>query len=224
MSDACELWLWRHPRPLAVTGRCIGRTDVSVDRRRAKRLAHRLRRHARREGLAREVWTSPLTRCAAVGRWLRRWGWRHHVDARLLEMDFGSWDGRPWSHIGVTEFAAWEADFAGHAPGGGESLAALRERVRAFIADRRPPDDARDVAGAESTAVARGPKAAARLLVAHAGWINALTFVSTELPEASHWPAPLRYGGVAHWSAARGLLRLGTMLHRSGRSAVPVST
>jgi len=131
-------------------------------------------------------------------------------------MDFGSWDGEPWSHIGAAEFAAWEADFAGHAPGGGESLAALRERVRAFIAH--------DAAGAESTAVARGPKAAARLLVAHAGWINALTFVNTELPEASHWPAPLCYGGAAHWSAARGLLRIGTMLHRSGRSAVPVST
>lgn len=215
MSDAGELWLWRHPCPFDVAGRCIGRTDVSVDRRRAKRLAHRLRRHARREGLAREVWTSPLTRCAAVGRWLRRWGWRHHVDVRLLEMDFGSWDGEPWLRIGAAEFAAWEADFAGHAPGGGESLAALRERVRAFIA--------RDVAGADSTAVARGPKAAARLLVAHAGWINALAFVSTELPEASRWPAPLCYGGLAHWSAARGLLRIGTMLHRSGRSAVPVS-
>jgi alpha-ribazole phosphatase len=203
LSDAAELWLWRHPRPFDVAGRCIGRTEVSVDRRRAKRLAHRLRRHARREGLAREVWTSPLTRCAAVGRWLRRWGWRHHVDVRLLEMDFGSWDGQTWSNIGAAEFAAWEADFAGHPPGGGESLAALRERVRAFIAS--------------------GPTVPPRLLVAHAGWINALTFVSTELPAASHWPAPLRYGGAAHWSAARGLLRLGTMLHRSGRSAVPVS-
>ncbi len=218
MSEAGELWLWRHPRPFGVAGRCIGRTDVSVDRRRAKRLAHRLRRHARREGLAREVWTSPLMRCAAVGRWLRRWGWRHHVDVRLLEMDFGSWDGEPWSHIGAAEFAAWEADFAGHAPGGGESLAALRERVRAFIAS--------DAAGAQSsavTAVAIGSNLPARLLVAHAGWINALAFVSTHLPKASHWPAPLRYGGVAHWSAARGLSRLGTMLHRSGRSAVPVS-
>jgi alpha-ribazole phosphatase len=204
LSDVGELWLWRHPRPFDVAGRCIGRTDVSVDRRRAKRLAHRLRRHARRDRLAREVWTSPLMRCAAVGRWLRRWGWRHHVDVRLLEMDFGSWDGQPWSRIGAAEFAEWERDFAGHAPGGGESLAMLRERVRAFIADA-------------------GPNGPARLLVAHAGWINALAFVTADLPAASHWPAPLRYGSAAHWSATHGLLRLGTMLHRSGRSAVPVS-
>ena len=61
---------WRHPRPDGVAGRCIGHTDVPVDRRRAKRLAHRIRCAARREGWPKGVWTSPLRRCADVGRWL----------------------------------------------------------------------------------------------------------------------------------------------------------
>ncbi|WP_439112103.1 histidine phosphatase family protein, partial [Klebsiella variicola] len=72
-------------------------TDLPVDRRKAKRLAHRIRAHARRHGLARVVVTSPRARAADVGRWLRRWGFRWQMDSGLAEMDFGAWDGRHWS-------------------------------------------------------------------------------------------------------------------------------
>ena len=34
-----NVWLWRHPRPTGHEGRCIGRTDVPVDPRKARRLA-----------------------------------------------------------------------------------------------------------------------------------------------------------------------------------------
>jgi alpha-ribazole phosphatase len=168
------LWLWRHPRCPQAAGRCIGRTDLLVDPRRAKRLAHRVRALARREGLPREVWTSPLQRCRAVGRWLRRWGWRHRVDARLLELDFGSWEGRPWHDIPRAEVAAWEADFLGHAPGGGEPLRALRARVQAFVDE---------------------PAARDLLVVAHAGWMQALHGLRAgQVPEAATWPAPPPHG------------------------------
>ena len=40
---------WRHPRPRGVAGRCIGRTDVAVDPRKARRLARRIHREALRE-------------------------------------------------------------------------------------------------------------------------------------------------------------------------------
>ena len=175
---AAELWLWRHPRPQAAAGRCIGRTDLAVDPRRAKRLAHRIRQAARRHGLPRVVWTSPLRRCADVGRWLARWGWRHHHDVRLLELDFGRWDGQAWSSIAHAEVAAWEADFAGHAPGGGESLAQLAARCQAFCAAQ--PD---------------GPL----LVVAHAGWINACTLAVVaggQALQASTWPAAAPYASL----------------------------
>lgn len=171
---APELWIWRHPRAEGAAGRCIGRTDLALDRRRAKRLAHRIRRSARRAGLPREICTSPLRRCRDVGRWLRRWGWRHRIDARLAEMDFGAWDGRPWSALGAEVFAAWEADFLHHRVGGGESLAQLLERVRGFAA-------------AQTGGVC--------LAVGHGGWINALRWLGAEAaaagaaPEAARWPA-----------------------------------
>lgn len=174
----CQLHAWRHPRAIGSEGRCIGRTDLPVDPRRAKRLAHRIRALARRQGLPRIVLTSPLVRSRAVGRWLARWGWQHRVDPALAEMDFGTWDGRPWREIAWAEVAAWEADFAGHAPGGGESLHQLRQRV----------------AGVLMRLAAAGRPV---LAVGHAGWMNALALHGRPgSPTAADWPAPPRHGAI----------------------------
>ena len=104
MSGDVELLVWRHPRPIDAAGRCIGRTDLRVDPRRARRLADRIAATARREHLPREIWTSPLARCADVGHWLaRRHRFVHRIDPRLAELDFGAWDGLPWSAISPAE-------------------------------------------------------------------------------------------------------------------------
>lgn len=167
------LTIWRHPKPQGAAGRCIGcRTDVRVDPRKAKRLAHRIRAHARRHGLAREVTTSPLARAADVGRWLRRWGFRWRVDAALAELDFGAWDGRHWADIPPAEFDRWMANFGAFDFDGGESLQALLDRVAACE-----------------------PRCA--LAVGHGGWINArlwLLMHAGELPTPATWPAPPAYG------------------------------
>lgn len=171
-----DLLIWRHPLPLGARGRCIGRTDLPVDPRRSKRLAHRIRRAARRSGRPRVVWTSPLRRCADVGRWLARWGWRHVRDPRLLELDFGRWDGQPWQAIPVAEIDAWCDDFARHPPGQGEPLAALWARCA-------------DVLGELS---GQGIH-----VVGHGGWMQAARAMAQGLPlpeVAGQWgPAP-RYG------------------------------
>jgi alpha-ribazole phosphatase len=168
------LWVWRHPRAIGAAGRCIGRTDLGVDRRKAKRLAARIRQAARRHGLPREIWTSPLRRAAAVGRVLRGWGWAHHVDTRLAELDFGRWDGRAWHEIAPADVARWEADFVHHAPGGGESQAALRSRIEDFLAEIS----------------ARGSAPRPVLVVSHAGWIGAL-LAGAACHDAARWPAPV---------------------------------
>ena len=182
------LWCWRHPRCAAAAGRCIGRTDLTVDPRRARRLAHRIRATARHEGLTREAWVSPLRRCRAVGDWLRRWGWRVHVDPRLVEMDFGRWDGRHWHDIPFAEVATWERDLLDHAPGGGESLAQLQRRV----------------AGFRDEAMAAG---APRVLVTPGGWLQALRRVGGDGDDAigkgpidaATWPTPPPCGSLTRW-------------------------
>lgn len=179
------LWCWRHPPAQGAAGRCIGRCDIPLDPRKARRLAHRVRALARRQGLPRVVWVSPLARCRDVGRQLARWGWQVHVDPRLAELDFGDWDGRAWTGIAWGEVETWQADLLQHAPGGGESLAQLALRVQAFVAD----------------ATAAG---APRLLVGHGGWLNALLHLPRLLPPAqtlaaSDWPAAPRHGTAVRW-------------------------
>jgi alpha-ribazole phosphatase len=168
------LWVWRHPRALGAAGRCIGRTDLAVDPRRAKRLAHRIRTTARRQDLPRIVITSPLQRCRNVGRWLRRWGWQHRVEPALAEMDFGAWDGSRWADIPLAEVDAWCQDFLHRAPGGGETVHAFFTRVQSWT-----------------------PPAPGTCIVGHAGWMLARHWLASGEPwptQAAQWPAPPSHG------------------------------
>jgi alpha-ribazole phosphatase len=164
--------VWRHPKPVGAKGLCVGAgCDLSVPARRSKRLARRIQAHARRHRLPHEVWTSPLRRCADVGRWLRQWGWHHHVDAALSELDFGRWDGRPWADIPKAEIDAWVQDFATARPGGGESLEDLLKRV---------------------ATCSPGP-----MVVSHGGWMLARRWADEhpgQTPTADQWPTPPAYG------------------------------
>lgn len=175
---AAALTVWRHPKPLGAQGRCIGRTDLRVDPRKAKRLAHRIRRCVRRQCWPRKVITSTAIRSVAVGRWLARWGFEHRIDARLCELDFGRWEGKRWSDIDAVEVSAWTDDFADHAPGSGESVRQLMARCRAFL---------------------DGCSDAPLCVVGHAGWINAARWVcagDTAPRSAAEWPAAVCYGSA----------------------------
>ncbi len=176
------IWAWRHPKPNGVAGRCIGQCDVSVDRRKAKRLAHRIRQAARLHGWPRIVHTSSLQRCLRVGQQLRRWGWRHVIDDRLLEASFGAWDGRAWSDIARDEVDAWVADFVDYRPGGGESLGEVLARAATWTPLATLEPDASQV-----TAIA----------VAHGGWMLARRWMMehAQAPAGAHeWPAAPTYG------------------------------
>ncbi len=169
--------LWRHPRPKAAVGRCIGRTDLQVDPRKSKRLAHRIRQHARRHGLSREVHTSTLRRSADVGRWLARWGWVHHIDVALSEIDFGAWDGKHWATIGEPAVSAWCEDLAGYRDHGGESVSALFDRCAKWFG--------------------RVHGTSALCVVGHAGWGNAARLLCQGIGPprlASDWPKAPSYG------------------------------
>ncbi|HET9644176.1 MAG TPA: histidine phosphatase family protein [Burkholderiaceae bacterium] len=172
------VYMWRHPRPRNVEGRCIGRTDVEVDPRKTKRLAHRIRAFARRHRLPRIVVTSPLRRCADAGLLLATWGWQHKVDPRLLEVDFGTWEGRPWDEIPRGHIDGWCADFVHFRPGGGESLSQLLLRVQAWNSGE------------------------ARVAIGHAGWLCAVEWLAGAKGtnqrglDPALWPRPPAYGAM----------------------------
>jgi alpha-ribazole phosphatase len=120
------LHLIRHPRPLVAPGICYGRLDLPADDPPA--VAAALRGELP-PGLP--VWSSPLQRCRVLAGLLHA---APAIDARLMEMDFGDWEGRPWDSIPRAELDAWAADIADYAPPGGESPRQLQQRVLAFVA------------------------------------------------------------------------------------------
>ncbi|HET8870106.1 MAG TPA: histidine phosphatase family protein [Aquabacterium sp.] len=174
--------IWRHPRPIGIEGRCVGQSDVYVDRRKVKRLAHRIRAQARRQGWPRVIHTSSLRRSRDVGRCLSRWGWDHVVDPLLNEASFGSWDGLRWDQIDPSLIDGWVDDFAAFRPGGGESLVDVLARANAW----QP----------QSNGVAN-----VILVVGHGGWMLARRWGQQHAGPpavASEWPVPPSYGEM--WS------------------------
>lgn len=60
-----------------------------------------------------------------------------NADARLMEMNFGRWEGKAWDEIGPVALAAWTDHFATYALGGGETLQIFMARVASALNDVR---------------------------------------------------------------------------------------
>lgn len=126
------LHLIRHPKPLVDSGICYGRLDLAAEN--AAAVAERLRAELP-PGVP--LWSSPLRRCRELAELLHA---APIIDERLVEMDFGLWEGRPWDSIPRGELDAWAADVAAYAPPGGESPLALQQRALAFVAGLAVPE------------------------------------------------------------------------------------
>jgi broad specificity phosphatase PhoE len=115
-------------------GKFQGRADVELSARGLEQVARLATRLATADIAA--VYSSPLARArqtamaiAAVA------GCEVEADDRLIELDYGDWDGRPLGDIDAREWAAWRADPT-FTPPGGESLIAVTARVASFCRDR----------------------------------------------------------------------------------------
>lgn len=125
-----ELNLIRHPRPATEPDVCIGQLDVECA---AGWEAH-AERLVRVMPPPQRVYTSPSRRCRVLAERLAS-GHRlkAQADARLLELNFGDWEGRRWSDIGHGAAAAG-SDSLSLAPPGGETWGELLARVEDFLA------------------------------------------------------------------------------------------
>ena len=117
----------RHGRTEANAQRLLlGRADVALDaagRAQAAALAAAI-------GPVDRVVSSPLRRCretaAALGR-------PTELDDRWLELDYGEYDLTPLADVPAIVWDTWRRDLH-FAPPGGESMAAMAQRVRAALA------------------------------------------------------------------------------------------
>lgn len=123
-----KLWLVRHAQPLIVSGVCYGATDVAAEPQATLQAAQALAQ-ALPNGVA--VVSSTLQRCERLAHCLRglRPDLAYETDARLVEMDFGCWEGQRWDAIPQANFDHWMAAFGAHRFGGRESVHEFMRRV-----------------------------------------------------------------------------------------------
>jgi alpha-ribazole phosphatase len=129
---ALPMIMLRHTRPDVPDGLCYGRMDIPV----AACFDASVVRILQDLPVVERIFTSPLRRCSvladAIG---TARGLRPVVDPRLREVDFGAWEGRFWSELPEPELSAWSADLLHARPHGGETIAELRARALAALAD-----------------------------------------------------------------------------------------
>jgi broad specificity phosphatase PhoE len=115
--------------------RLCGRTDVTLSeagRRQAKSLAERLKPIP-----FEALYSSPLKRALETARLISESvGLQPVPDERLVELDYGRWEGKTLAEIMESDpktFCAWDADPAQVAPPGGESGLEAQQRVVSFL-------------------------------------------------------------------------------------------
>lgn len=124
----------RHPKPEVAAGLCYGQLDLPLAEEfsspRSSALRATLSSLALRDS---RIYASPSQRCRLPAEALS-FG-PVCVDARLMEMHFGAWEGRAWESIDRAETDPWIAALASARVPNGESFQDLTERVAAFLRD-----------------------------------------------------------------------------------------
>ena len=183
------LWLVRHAQPCVAAGVCYGALDMAAEPQATQIAAAALAEHLPN---AIAVWVSPLQRCEQLAQCLRRLrpDLTFKSDARLMEMNFGEWEGVPWTDVPRSALDAWTDDFGEHRFGGVESANMVLQRVASAWKDAR-----------QSGAPISGDVA----WITHAGVIRAAALVAQgvlQVNDAAQWPrsAP----GFGEWSVLAG--------------------
>lgn len=167
------LYLLRHTRVAWPPGLCYGQSDVPLADTFPQELAA-IRAAWPAELTDCRVRCSPLSRCVRLAEGL---GLSYQVDARLMELNFGQWEGKAWDDLPPEELNPWMEDFVEQAPPGGESYQQLAVRAAAAWADGQ----------------AEGP-GEPWLWVTHAGVIRAMRCQARGWPLARGFEVEVGYG------------------------------
>ncbi|MGT2506028.1 alpha-ribazole phosphatase [Cupriavidus basilensis] len=131
-----DLVLIRHARPEVAQGVCYGALDLPLAQPVAPAPARML---SALDGLVpQRIVSSTMVRARATAALLAQdLGLPLETDARLRELDFGTWEGHAWDAVPRAEVDAWAADLLHARPHGGETVAEAMARVAAW-ADALP--------------------------------------------------------------------------------------
>ena len=122
------LWVVRHAQPLIASGICYGALDVPADAAATQQAAKALAQVLPHGTV---LLSSVLQRCELLAHGLcgLRPDLIHKPEPRLVEMNFGIYEGVAWADIPKEALDAWTANFSTHRFGGRESVAEFMARV-----------------------------------------------------------------------------------------------
>jgi alpha-ribazole phosphatase len=169
-----DIYLIRHTKTATEQGLCYGQSNVALAGSFPKE-AHQLQQKLpefKQESL---VFSSPLSRCVQLA---ERFSSTVVTDARLLELDFGDWEGLRFDAIEAGVLKQWTNNFVQAAPPNGESFTDLCRRAGFFW---------QDLLGREAEHV---------LIITHAGVIRALLAHILTLPPANAFQFRVDPGSV----------------------------
>lgn len=140
-----EIIFVRHTAVEVPLGSCYGQKDVPLQKT-FKSEASKIVRTLSQRGPWDAVITSPLSRCKDLAQFLAgcevpddgrgskksvamTFPVSYREDARLMELDFGTWEGRLWDELDPKELSPWMEDFVNQSPPRGESFRELAQRA-----------------------------------------------------------------------------------------------
>ncbi|WP_215223759.1 alpha-ribazole phosphatase [Echinicola shivajiensis] len=127
-----EIFLIRHTRPAIEKGICYGQTDLPLASSFEKELTA-VRKNIPKNINFQSVFSSPLKRCKELA--IGLFGNHIKEDQRLMELDFGDWEMKPWNEIPEKELNPWMSDFVHTSCPNGESYHELSARGIDFLND-----------------------------------------------------------------------------------------
>ncbi|TGK11246.1 alpha-ribazole phosphatase [Leptospira stimsonii] len=174
-----ELFLIRHSTPEVPKGTCYGRTDLPLItdfKIEFEKISAKLNSTLDR------IYSSPSRRCKELAEFLSKnsKGTVEYSEL-LMELDFGSWEGKLWSEIPHAESEYWMKDFVNQKTPNGESYLDLSQRISFFM---------EEILRTYSTNSKVG-------IVTHAGPIRAFLCSLASIPLASGFQFDLEYGSVS---------------------------
>ncbi len=170
-----EVLLLRHTTPDIGKGICYGQKDLDV----ADSFEQELLQVQKSLGshCFDVVFSSPLHRCYTLAQAVCPENVGIQTDDRLMELDFGIWEGQAWDAISETKEAQlWFDDYVSVRCPGGESYLDLYNRVLSF-ADFLKNENHQKV-----------------LIVTHAGIIRAFLCMEAAIDLKKSFDIPLHYG------------------------------
>ncbi len=122
-----ELYFIRHIKPDFEEGTCYGQTNIPIQNNYGEEHEKIIQKLPPDIDA---VFTSPLSRCYLLGKQVSP---NCTADARLMELNFGDWEGKKWNDINQQELNKWMEDYIFSAPPNGESLMDLLKRFSGFV-------------------------------------------------------------------------------------------